>query len=355
MAQRETAERKISLKSSKQEMLEAYQELARQLAEKQKEEPRPQARLEEKKEKEAVVAADSLSLEGIGREIGNLKAELGRMLAQLSNKLEEEIAKYENVQKAVEVKTRELKEIYEIEKTASSVMALLEVQRQKREQLEAETAAEKAALEQEIASRREEWDREVKQREAELREAAAAEKKRREREAEEYRYNFEREQKLTREKFEDEKARAERESQRQRAEKERELALREQQLAERENDLESLRKRIEAFPPELEEAVSRAAGESAEQKKKEFEHQNELLTREFAGEKNVLLTRIEALEKTLKEQSQQIGKLSSQLDKAYAQVQDIAVKAVEGFHSVKSLSGLEQALSESSRKKSKEE
>jgi len=355
MVEKETPARKISLRNTKQEMLEAYKELSKQLQEKQKEELKPQARIEGKMEKESVAAADSLSLEGIGREVGNLKSEIGKMLVQLSNRLEEGITKYENVKKATEIKEKELEEIYEIEKTSSSLIALLEVQRQKREQFEADMAAEKVALEQAIQSRRADWDREVKQREAELQEAAVAEKKKREREIEEYRYGFQREQQLSREKFEDEKARWEREGQLKKEEMERELALRETAIAERENDLETLRKRAEAFPKELEEAVNKAILETAENKKKEYENQKELMAKEFTGERNVLTARIDSLEKTIKEQNQQISKLSSQLEKSYTQVQDIAVKAVEGSHTMKSFGNLEQIISEQSRKKVKDE
>ena len=44
----------------------------------------------------------------------------------------------------------------------------------------------------------------------------------------------------------------------------------------------------------------------------------------------MLNTRIESLEQTVKEQNEQIARLSQQAEKAYSQVQDIAVKAIEG-------------------------
>ncbi|MGI9165035.1 MAG: hypothetical protein ACR2G5_01360, partial [Pyrinomonadaceae bacterium] len=66
----------------------------------------------------------------------------------------------------------------------------------------------------------------------------------------------------------------------------------------------------------------------------------ELLRKEFDGERNVLKTRIESLEQLAKEQSEQIARLSQQLEKAYGQVQDIAVRTVEGSSHSKSLGGL---------------
>ena len=48
------------------------------------------------------------------------------------------------------------------------------------------------------------------------------------------------------------------------------------------------------------------------------------------GEKNVLKTRIAALETTVKEQAEQLAKLSLQVERSYGQIQDIAVKAIQG-------------------------
>nr|HID59118.1 hypothetical protein [Desulfobacterales bacterium] len=55
-----------------------------------------------------------------------------------------------------------------------------------------------------------------------------------------------------------------------------------------------------------------------------------MLKREFDRERNVLITRIDSLEKMVKQQNEQIAKLSRQLEMAYQKVEDIPVKAIEG-------------------------
>ncbi|HWE04130.1 MAG TPA: hypothetical protein VG326_17115 [Tepidisphaeraceae bacterium] len=47
------------------------------------------------------------------------------------------------------------------------------------------------------------------------------------------------------------------------------------------------------------------------------------------------------MEQVAKEQSDQIARLSSQAEKGYVQVQDIAVKAIEGSSGSKSLASLQ--------------
>jgi hypothetical protein len=68
-------------------MLEAYQVLAKQLEDKRAAELAPERRLEEKRAEEAVKVAAAVEPEGIDREIGQLKAEIGKFLAEISDRL----------------------------------------------------------------------------------------------------------------------------------------------------------------------------------------------------------------------------------------------------------------------------
>ena len=69
----------------------------------------------------------------------------------------------------------------------------------------------------------------------------------------------------------------------------------------------------------------------------EARNREELLKKTTEGEKNVLATQIDSLEKLTKEQKEQIVRLSQQLEKAYQKVEDIAVKSVGGFSEVKGM------------------
>lgn len=352
------AEKKIPSKRSsakpKQEMLEAYDEALKELQEKREAGLRPEERIEERKAKKAVDVADALSTEGIVKGIANLKSEIGKMFTQLSDRLEEEVDKYAEIKKAIESKEKELQEIYEIQKSASALVALIETHHQKREEFEAELAARKQELTREIESVRAEWEKEKKLHEAEIKERDAAELKRREREKEEYRYAFAREQQLAKDKFDDEKFRLEREIQLKKEQMERELAEKERVLAGKEEELNELGKKVAAFPKEMETAVSKAVKEATDRLQLEAKNREELMKKEFAGEKNVLTTRIASLEQTIKEQSEQIAKLSSQTERASIQVQDIALKALEASSNFKSFTSMQQLLTEQTRKQSQE-
>ena len=132
------------------------------------------------------------------------------------------------------------------------------------------------------------------------------------------------------------------------------MKLRERAIADREEELNDLRKKVSAFPKEMETAIAKAIKETTEKLSLEAKNREELQKKEFMGEKNVLTTRIESLEKIAKDQSDQITKLSQQLEKAYQQVQDVAVKTIEGSSNTKSLATLQQWISEQTRKSSQE-
>jgi hypothetical protein len=354
MEEKKVQPKRLTTSSTKQEMLDAYNTVLKQLEAQKELDLKPEKKLEEKKTKEVIQVADSLSTEGIARETSNLKIEAGKMLAQISDRMEEEINRYKTIQNAVTLKEKELHELYEIEKSAMTLAALIESQNQKRQVFESEIAAKKEDLNQEIEASRAEWEKEKNDYEGMIKERDIAEKKRRDREKEEYDYAFKREQKLAKDKFEDEKAKLEKDIQLKKEQMEGELKIREKAVAGQEAELNELRKKVAAFPKEMEAAVGNAIKETAERINLEAKNREELLKKDSGGEKNVLTTRIESLEKTVKEQSERIVKLNQQLEKAYQQVQDIAVKTIEGTSNIKSFANLQQWITEQTRKPSQE-
>ncbi|MGC8811832.1 MAG: hypothetical protein ACP5Q3_16455, partial [bacterium] len=73
MEEKKFQPKKLSLSNTKQEMLEAYQAVLKQLEALKEGELKPEKKLEEKRAKEVVQVAESLSTEGITKEINNLK------------------------------------------------------------------------------------------------------------------------------------------------------------------------------------------------------------------------------------------------------------------------------------------
>src|SRR4030042_3130625 len=191
---------KVSEKSTKREILDAYNETLKKLEEKRRAELNPEQKVEEKRVRQVITEADGLSLDGVVQGIDQLKNELAKTLSMIMEKLEGEVSRYQTVRKAVEAQKKELEEIYEIQKAASSLRALIETQDRQRQEFEAE-----------MGQSRETWERERTAAEAGLKEKREQEEKQRKREKEEYEYQFKREQQAARDKLADEKAKLEKE------------------------------------------------------------------------------------------------------------------------------------------------
>lgn len=342
--------RKISPTNTKQEMLEAYNTLLKQIQERDSLDLKPEVEMEKKRVKETLEITDSLSSEGVVKSIGNLRLEVGKMLTQLSDHLEEEVNKYRKVKEAIEIKNKELEEIYGIDKAAQSLAALIEAQSKKRQEFETEMTDKRAGFESEIQAQRLEWEKEKKLYEIKIKERDVEDAKARQRQKEEYEYAFKREQQLAWDKFADEKAQLEKEIQLKKETVEKQLAEREQKISNEEKRIIELQKKVDNFPKEIEIAVQKATKETVEKVQLDARNKEEFLKKSFEGEKNVFIVKIESLEQTVKEQKEQISKSSQQLEKAYQKVEDIAVKSVGSFSDVKSLIISEQIKKQSQEK-----
>jgi len=211
MSENELKTEKLSMSNTKKEMLQAYSTVVKQLSEKEKNILQPQKITGEKQKTETVKKVETLSTETISRNIDSLKYEIGSLLAKLNSSLDSEVQKYEDIQKAISIKEEELKEIYEIEKSALSLAAFIETQNLKRAEFDDEMAAKKESLIKEIESTRFDWKKEKDEFESIEKEQDEFNKKKRAREKEEYEYGFKREKQLSENKLKDDHQKIEKE------------------------------------------------------------------------------------------------------------------------------------------------
>jgi len=109
MPEKDVKTPKISMSNTKQEMLEAYNRVLKELKEKEKAELEPRKKVELKKQEKVIKTTDTLTADGVFKAINDLKIEIGKILSQLPEKLEEEIGKYNSIKQAIEIKENELK------------------------------------------------------------------------------------------------------------------------------------------------------------------------------------------------------------------------------------------------------
>jgi len=354
MEDKEFKPKKLSMTNTKKELLDSYGEIVKQLVEKEKQQLNPQKIMEEKQKKETIEKVKKFSTENIEKNISNLNDESVKLLDDLKSKLRTEINKYEDIQSAITVKESELKEIFEIEKSAHTLAALIETQNVKKESFEKEMAESKRNLNSEIEAIKVAWEKEKVEHGKAISELKEEEQKKRKREKEEYEYKFNREKLLAKNKLEDELKSRELEGMNKLNSKELELNEREKTIAEKEAGYSDLKSKIDKFDNEIKIAVDNAVKETIAKIGLENKNNVELLTKEYEGKENVFQATIKNLEKSVKEQEKTIEELSAKLDKAYQKVQDVAIKAIDGAANLKSFNDLQKILSDKVNTKGKE-
>jgi hypothetical protein len=325
----------VSMANTKKELLEAYEAAKKQFDRVNKDLLDAEKARQRMEKKVAAATADSQVAQDPVKRLNDLRGAISHELMDLAERFQAEIETYRKIQSAIETKQEELNTIYEVETAASDLAALIDAQRLKKEQYEQDMEAQKAAFESEMKEMRTHWQREKIEHDRQEKEQAEALNKQRQREKEEYEYTFVREKAQRKNALDDELQNLEKEIAAKRSNFESQiqqrtaaLDTREEAIAGIEKEMATLQKEVEAFPKRNEAAVQAAVAETTERITRDVENSKALMEARFEGEKNVLLGKIESLEKMVASQATLISDLSRKSEQAYEKVQDIANRAV---------------------------
>ena len=318
----------LSTRNTKNEILEAYNELLKKVKE-QKPADR-QAEKEKTEKKDIVETAAQNSVEKIVKELAELKLAMAKSLDSVEEQLIGEFKKLNNTRRAIDIEQKNLEDIHEIRAEADSLAALLLAQKEKKQAFEAEMEQKREVFEETMADAKLAWKKEQDELERDRKEREEGIKKTRQREEEEYAYNLQLERKKDQDAYAEKKTTQEKELEEQRLKLEKSWAERETALAAREQELASLRQQVDAFPQELQQAVATAEQAITEKLEFKYSYEAQMLAKETEGEKKLSQQIIASLQAKIKEQDEQIRQLAQKANEAGLQVQNIAVKAIEG-------------------------
>ena len=290
------------------------------------------------RETEIRTAVEGLSVETVVGEISNLGLEVSKSLATLSDRLVQEVHRLATVREAVTLEQTELQRMHKIDIAATALDQLVQNYDRQKEQLETEIAAQRAA-----------WEEESRQTERDRKEVEELLKKQRQREMDEYEYRKGLERKKAQDKYEEEMKLQERANKEKQETLEKSWREREAALKISEEELKNLRKEAVDFPAKLQRESEKAAAEAVRACEQKSEQRILLLTKDSEGEKRLAELRIKALEENLARQSAQMAALEKQLEEAKRQVQEIAVKAIEGASGARALSHINEIAMEQAK------
>lgn len=315
----------VTMKSTKQQIFDAYQEALKKSQEMDALKESPADKVE-KARKEAVVANADKAVD--------------------SNIFNEEITKqYEDLKEAIAMKKAELKDLYDIEAQAASLAAIINASKEKKYQLDEEYKDIKAFQEEERKKAVEEKVQELEELQASIetvkeqiqavrREEISKVNKERKREEEEYAYNLKRERKKENDAWEDEKAAREKEIAIKEANAEAMLAEAESKVEE----LQTLKAKVDQIPTLIAEAETRGqeAGEKAAGK--EYGYQKAMYEKEKDYEISKLQDQVDRLKEAKEDAETKAWQLQEKLDEAYAKMNALASDTVKANGAVKIVS-----------------
>lgn len=252
------------------------------------------------------------------------------------------VEKYNKLNQAIELKETELKELFNIEKEANTLVALINAYIDKKAELETKYKEKEIELNKRYSEKEAEFkellkkldatfSKETKELKRQFEEQKTLLEKERERNEEEYQYALDRKRKLENDQWQDEKA------QREKILKEKELAVteREQHIKEMEETISTLKEQVDNIP----ELIEQTKKETEEKITKELARQHAIeknsITKNCDWEKKITEQKNESLTKELDKANANITELQSQLNESYKEIKEIATQTVQSSGGVR--------------------
>jgi hypothetical protein len=285
--------------------------------------------------------------------LDSLQLGFGAAASELSEKLATEAAKLAEIREAVTEEVTDLQVLHNLAVDESTFEELIENYQTSSKAFGEELRNSQEAAEQEVQNLSKGWNKEQEQNGITVKERAELDRKNSQREVQEYKYNLELARKLDREQHEQQQAvlyyeLAETRENQEKAWTERELAL-----AEREKSFHEAKEKVAAFVQDKEKAIDKAKGEGKGIATYQAKIKSDLYAKEVEGQKRFYEGSIESLEDTIANQGERLNSLSKQLESALKQVQDLAVKAIEGSANANSYQTLKEITLEQAKSQAK--
>lgn len=227
--------------------------------------------------------------DSFARSLSDLRIAFHDTLNQLSDKMQTETQKLNEIQQAIELSKKNLQIHYGVQVAADTLQNLIAENENKKKEYEKELAVKKMGIEEEISKIKKDWAREQ----------------------EEYEYNAKTKHNRDEETYQTIKTKHE------------------EEMAAQAEEVQKMREQAEKFPKELEGAIKQKEQEVAKILRSEFDIKIGSLKKDWESEKNIFELTIKNLEETSKKQTAEIASWRVEAEKAAKKAQELAIKIVE--------------------------
>ncbi|NHC36456.1 hypothetical protein [Scytonema millei] len=337
--------RKLSEKSTKAEILAAYEEMS-------KEKTILKSQFDKLAKETLVVQAKPVSepklamnqsatvqqrMNSIIDNLGKIQLGVGSAVSELSEQLTTEAAKLQEIRRNVATETEQLQILHSLKKIDDKTLdSSIESYEDNSKAFGEEFSQRRDTLEQQVETKVKAWNKEQEEYKVKIKERNETQAKTRQREITEYKYNLELQRKLALEEYEQTQKNIYRELEEFQQTQEKQWTEREKAIAERENQFAEAKAKVEVFPKEKEAALKKATEEGKGIAHYQAKIKSDLYAKEAEGQKRFYEQRVQSLEQLIQNQEARLQSLAKQLEATSKQVQDLAVKAIEGAANVNS-------------------
>jgi hypothetical protein len=288
----------------------------------------------EKAQNQNILATVSqYTADSIVRGLADLQLEFGNAVTGLSTQLSTETTKLNELSRAIAVEMQHLQDLQQTRVVADALYLLNQEHQEQLRILEQRTTRDREALNQEMAQVRKVWQQEQQEFEATLTETDELQQQERQQQEADYEYDAERSHKIATDEYEAARRQIEREIQDETQLNGKLWAEREQNLAGNQKLLKEYQQKAAAFPAELEDAIKKAREEGIRDANQDAKIKADLIEKEWESTKQGYELQIQSLDAKIQLQGEQITEISTQLQAAMRQAQELAMRAFESSSS----------------------
>lgn len=364
-----TMNKKVTDKSTKAEILEAYKEAAEakaalesQLKQANNHQPtNASVKQTAVPEKPIVEAQKPMALtqnqQKMQSTIDNLillQFGFGGAVSELSEKLTSEAAKLGELRRTVGDEVQQLQELHSLEDVAEDTLDnLIQQYEESAKTFTNELSEQRDTVEQELWEQHQAWEKEQELQKLAVKERDENQRKASNRDEELYNYDLELQRNLDIEEYDQRQERLHKDIEESEREQEKQWAEREKLIAEREKVSAEVKAKVEAFPKEQEANIKNGKDSGRNIGNYQAKIKSDLLLKDMEGQKQNYELQIQGMLQTMQNQDARIASLSKQLDSALKQVQDLAVKAIEGSSNLSSFQAVREIAIEQAKTQQK--
>ncbi len=313
----------VSAKSTKDQILAAYNDALTKLNAKERATPEVQKQQQETQKVVAKVA--DVSKDNLVSDLASVKLKAIKQIDLLSEDLFAEFQKLSDVRSAIKIEQKHLEELYQIKDTANTFAALLRSYEEHSEKFKADMDRQKTTYEKAVVDQRLHWKEENDKLEKEFKESKERLTVERKREEEDYKYKIDLNRRLENDNYEQTKAEREKKF----AATKEDLDRRESDIKSREASLIALQTQVEAIPETIKKAVSDAEQMLKEKLEEAHAFAVKIREAEYQSLLKISENTISTLREQIKEQEKRLQTMAQKVDVASEQVQTIASKALD--------------------------